>query len=114
MLEALEPNRSQLSQFEDLPQATPRSIGEHHGSRAGHLLQPRREVRGLANNRLLLRCALADQVPDNHEAGCNSDPRRKWLARGFADRDTAALMRIREDELGIQVRPAAEPLKRAS
>jgi 3-hydroxyisobutyrate dehydrogenase-like beta-hydroxyacid dehydrogenase len=36
------------------------------------------------------------------------------MEKGFADRDTAALMRIREDELGIQVRPAAEPLKRAS
>jgi 3-hydroxyisobutyrate dehydrogenase-like beta-hydroxyacid dehydrogenase len=36
------------------------------------------------------------------------------VEKGFADLDTAALMRIREDELGIQVRPAAEPLKRAS
>jgi 3-hydroxyisobutyrate dehydrogenase-like beta-hydroxyacid dehydrogenase len=36
------------------------------------------------------------------------------MEKGFADRDTAALMRIREDELGIRVRPAAEPLKRAS
>ena len=29
------------------------------------------------------------------------------MAAGFADRDTAALMRIREDQLGIKVRPAA-------
>jgi 3-hydroxyisobutyrate dehydrogenase-like beta-hydroxyacid dehydrogenase len=36
------------------------------------------------------------------------------MEKGFADRDTAALMRIREDELGIRVRPAAEPLKKAS
>lgn len=34
------------------------------------------------------------------------------MEKGFADRDTAALMRIREDELGIKVRPAPEPTKR--
>ena len=28
------------------------------------------------------------------------------MEEGFADRDTAALLRIREDELGIKVRPA--------
>lgn len=32
------------------------------------------------------------------------------MAAGYADRDTAALMKIREDELGIRVRPA-EPLR---
>ena len=31
------------------------------------------------------------------------------MEKGFGDRDTAALMRIREDELGIEVRPAAQP-----
>lgn len=30
-------------------------------------------------------------------------------AMGYAERDTAALMKIREDELGIRVRPAAQP-----
>ncbi len=33
------------------------------------------------------------------------------MQKGFADRDTAALMRIREDELGIKVRPAAPMAK---
>lgn len=34
------------------------------------------------------------------------------MAKGFADRDTAALMRIREDELGIRIRqPAQDSLK---
>lgn len=36
------------------------------------------------------------------------------MEKGFADRDTAALMRIREDELGIKVRPAPESMKQAS
>ena len=36
------------------------------------------------------------------------------MEKGFADRDTAALMRILEDELGIKVRPAPESMKQAS
>lgn len=36
------------------------------------------------------------------------------MAAGYADRDTAALMRIREDELGIKVRPASESLKQVA
>ena len=36
------------------------------------------------------------------------------MAAGYADRDTAALMRIREDELGIKVRLAAEPLRQVA
>lgn len=32
------------------------------------------------------------------------------MTAGFADRDTAALMRILEDRLGIEVRPAASPI----
>ena len=33
---------------------------------------------------------------------------------GYADRDTAALMKIREDELGIKVRPASTAAKQAA
>ncbi len=36
------------------------------------------------------------------------------MTKGFADRDTAALMRIREDQLGIKVRPASESLKQVA
>jgi 3-hydroxyisobutyrate dehydrogenase-like beta-hydroxyacid dehydrogenase len=36
------------------------------------------------------------------------------MAAGYADRDTAALMRIREDELGIKVRPASDSLKQVA
>jgi 4-hydroxybutyrate dehydrogenase / sulfolactaldehyde 3-reductase len=36
------------------------------------------------------------------------------MAKGFADRDTAALMRIREDQLGIKVRPADGALKQVA
>jgi 4-hydroxybutyrate dehydrogenase / sulfolactaldehyde 3-reductase len=36
------------------------------------------------------------------------------IEKGFADRDTAVLMKIREDELGIKVRPAAQPVKKSA
>ena len=36
------------------------------------------------------------------------------MEKGFADRDTAALMRIREDQLGIKVRPAGDATQRAA
>ncbi len=36
------------------------------------------------------------------------------MEKGFADRDTAALMRIREDQLGIKVRPASNATQRAA
>lgn len=41
-------------------------------------------------------------------AGCQRTL-EEAMAKGFADRDTAALMRIREDELGIKVRQTADP-----
>ena len=36
------------------------------------------------------------------------------MSAGYADRDTAALMRIREDQLGIKVRPASNGLKQVA
>ena len=36
------------------------------------------------------------------------------MQAGYADRDTAALMRLREDELGIQVRLASDPPRRVA
>ncbi len=36
------------------------------------------------------------------------------MAKGFGERDTAALMRIREDQLGIKVRPAGAAAGRAA
>ena len=35
------------------------------------------------------------------------------MSAGFADRDTAVLMRVREDQLGVKVRPAAPQAERA-
>ena len=59
-------------------------------ARLGERLQPGREVRGLADHRLLPRRALADQVADHDEAGRDPDPRRERLARRRGEPATAA------------------------
>ena len=42
--------------------------------RRSERLQPRREIRGLADDRLFLRRALADQIADDHQPGGDADP----------------------------------------
>ncbi len=46
-------------------------------------------------------------------AGCQKTL-EEAMGKGFADRDTAALMRVREDQLGIQVRQADPALKQVA
>ena len=93
MGEALEPGRAELAQLEHLAQEPARAVRDHHGAGRGRLLQPRRQVRGLADHRLLAGRALADEVAHDHEAGRDADPRRERLpgrrgepADGLGDR----------------------------
>ena len=79
--EALEPGRPELAQLEHPAEQPARAVGDHDRAGRGRRLQPRGEVRGLADHRLLPRRALADQVADDHEAGRDADPRRERLAR---------------------------------
>jgi hypothetical protein len=60
---------------------SPRAWRDHHGPRLGQRLQPRREVRRLADHRLFLRRALADQIPDDHQPGGDADPHLQWRRR---------------------------------
>ena len=80
----------------------------------GRLLQPRRQVRRLAHHRLLAGRAFADEVPHDHEAGRDADPRserlsgrRGQLADGLGNRQTRLhgalrliLVRPRPAEIG--------------
>jgi hypothetical protein len=77
MLEALEARRAELAQLEHLPQEAPRRVRDHHGARPGDLLQPRSQVRGLADDRPLLRRALAEEVADDDQAARDADPHRE-------------------------------------
>ena len=56
----------------------PRARRDHHRPRLGQCLQPRREVRRLADHRLLLRRTLADQIADDHQPGGDADPHLQW------------------------------------
>ena len=49
-------------------------------SRLGQGLQPRREVRGVADHRLLARRAFTDQLADDHRAGGDADTSRERAA----------------------------------
>ena len=84
-------------------------------ARLGQRLQARRQVRRLADHRLLLRRALADQVADHDQAGRDADPGRERRARRAArSRPTAStscepgahrplgivLVRLRPAEIG--------------
>ena len=91
--EALEPGRPELAQLEHLAQEPARAVRDHHGTRRGRLLQPRGQVRRLADHRLLAGGTLADEVAHDHEAGRDADPRRERLpgrggepADGLGDR----------------------------
>ncbi len=65
----------------------PRARCDHHRPRLGQRLQPRREVRRLADHRLLLRRALADQIADDDEPGGDPDPHlQPHLGRGVEPR----------------------------
>jgi 3-hydroxyisobutyrate dehydrogenase-like beta-hydroxyacid dehydrogenase len=51
---------------------------------------------------------------DPHVGAACQKTLEEAMAKGFADRDTAALMRIREDQLGIKVRQGQAPLKQVA
>jgi len=62
----------------------------------------------LAAKDVRLACELAEAQGFEALAGrATQKTLERAIAKGFGERDTAALMRIREDELGIKVRPAA-------
>jgi hypothetical protein len=54
---------------------------DHHRPRRRQCLQPRREVRCLADHRLLLRGTFADQIADNYQTGGDPDPHRQRRPR---------------------------------
>jgi hypothetical protein len=52
-------------------------VGDDDRARIGECLQPGGEVRRLADHRLFLRRALADQIADHHQPGGDADTRLK-------------------------------------
>ena len=112
--EALEPLRAEVGQLEQPADQPPGRLADHHAARRGQRLQPRGQVRRLADHRLLLGRAFADQLADHDQAGRDADPRRRErlvtgrlqprrLRRSRARRAPPArlvLVRLRPAEIG--------------
>ena len=79
--QALELDGTQIRVLEQTAGQPPRARRDHHRPRLGQRLQPRREVRRLADHRLFLRRTLADQIPDDHQPGGDADPHLQWRRR---------------------------------
>ena len=74
-VDALDLDGTEIAVIEEIADQPSRRGGDHDGIRLGHGLQTRGEVRRLANDRLLLRRSLANQVADDHQPGGDPDPR---------------------------------------
>ena len=87
--EALQAVQAEVGQLEQAADQPARRLADHDAAWLGQRLQPGREVRRLADYRLLLCRALADQLADHDQAGGDADPGRQRLACGRG-RPTAA------------------------
>ena len=77
---ALQGLQAEFGELEQPANQLPGAGGDHHRARLGQGLQPRREVRRVADHRLLARRAFADQLADDHRAGGDADTGRERLA----------------------------------
>src|SRR5215831_2642456 len=73
--DALHFDGTEIVILEEIADQPTRARGNDDGVRLGQGLQPRGEVRCFADDRLLLRRALADQIADDHEPGGDADAR---------------------------------------
>ena len=65
---------AEVDELEHACRAGAASVGDDDRAGLGQLLQARRQVRGLADHRLLARRTLADEVADHHEPGRDRRP----------------------------------------
>ena len=79
--EALEAALAQVGALEQAADQPARAPRDHHRARRCQRLQPRREVRRLADDDLLPRRALADQLAHDHQASGDADPRHQTARR---------------------------------
>jgi hypothetical protein len=87
--EAFEAPSAKIGQLEQAADQPARRLADDYATRFRQRLQPRREVRRVADHRLLPCRTLADQIADHHEPGRDADPCGKSFAprcRQQADR----------------------------
>jgi hypothetical protein len=79
--------RPEVAALEQVAKQLARIVGDEHGVGLSHGLQSCSEVWRLAYHSAFLRRAIADEVPDDDDAGCNADPDREVEAAGFEPAD---------------------------
>src|SRR5262252_4234012 len=79
--EALEVPRPEVLEFKEIAEKSTRAVADDDHVRLGNLLQPRREIRRLANDAALLRLPPADEIADDDQPGRNSDTGLQESAR---------------------------------
>ena len=71
--ETFERNDAEIAIFEQSAGQATRALRDHHRARRGDGLEPGGQIRRLADHRLLLRRAGADQIADDDKAGGDPD-----------------------------------------
>jgi hypothetical protein len=75
--EALEPLRPEVVELEQAADQPSRRLADHHGAGLGQGLQPRRQIRHLADHRLVPARAGPDEIAHDRLPSGNPDPRLK-------------------------------------
>ncbi len=93
----LEVPRSEILKLEEIAEKHSRALGDDHAVGFGDPLQPRREVRRVADDAALLRLSGPQKIADHHDPRRDADPhvqrgarRRGQLGRGGDDRERRA------------------------
>ena len=89
---ALQAHRSEVLKLEEIAEQPPRALGDDDCVRLGDRLQPRGEVRGLADAAALLRLARSDDVPDHHQVGGDADAHAQGEPAAVASFGAASTM----------------------
>jgi hypothetical protein len=79
--EALDRVLSEIAQAESIADESPRRRGQDYAAGLGEPLQPRCEVRGVADDGLFLRGALSDEIAHHDEPGRYSDAHGEYSPR---------------------------------
>ena len=88
--EALGLDRAEVGALEQAADEPARAGGDDDAVRLGQPLQPRGQVRGLADDRLLPRGAAAEQVADDDQPGRDADPDARARSPAGAARSRTA------------------------
>jgi hypothetical protein len=84
--DAFDLDGAEVAALEQIAEQPVRACGDYDRVRFGQGLQAGREVRGLTDDRVLLRRAFAYQIADHHQPGRDSDAGSKLTATNRVDR----------------------------